>query len=71
LLKKSHRIRRTLLVGLNSAVPLGRIHSHSKPGALKRRAIVNRHFAAQGKTWAGVTVVPSEQVGTPPTFLME
>jgi hypothetical protein len=39
--------------------------------ALKRRAIANRRAAAQGKTWAEVTVVPSEQVGISPTFLME
>jgi hypothetical protein len=33
-------------------------------------AALSRCSVAQGKTWAGVTVVPSEQVGTSPTFLM-
>jgi hypothetical protein len=39
--------------------------------ALKRRAIASRRSAAQGKTWTGVTVLLSEQVGVYPTFLME
>jgi hypothetical protein len=55
----------------NSAVPAGLESFSALIPALKRRAIVNRRSAAQGRMWGGVTVVPSEQVGTSPTFLME
>jgi len=43
----------------------------SQTHGLSPWATLGRRSAAQGKTWAGVTVVPSEQIGLSPTFLME
>ena len=52
----------------NSAVLTGLELFSALTPALKRRAIVNRRSAAQGKTCAKVSLVPTEQVGGSPTF---
>ena len=45
----------------NSVVPTGLESFFVLDPALKRRAIIDRHSAAQGKMWGGLTVVPREQ----------